>query len=189
MPDKLLGSKIVGGNPADKRSEMDYYPTPPEATIALLNFLEIPSGSHIWEPACGGGHMVRAMESKGYIVTGTDIQTGNDFFNTETPENTDWIITNPPFSLAAEFIEECYKREKPFALLLKSQFWHAKKRYQLFQKHKPDFVLPMTWRPNFMWEKLGNTSPLMDVIWCVWKYPYNAAAPLYEPLLKPEVAG
>ena len=182
-----FSTKIIGANPAEKRSEMDYYPTPPEATIALLDFLEIPKGTKIWEPACGQDHMVNVMRGKGYEVIGTDIQTGNDFFQTDTPDGTEWIITNPPFSLAAEFIEECAKREKNFALLLKSQFWHAKKRYGLFNTYTPDRVLPMTWRPNFKWETLGSSSPLMDVIWCVWHYPYTKSAPLYIPLLKPEV--
>ena len=44
-------TKIVGANPAEKRSEMDFYPTPPEVTEALLQFLDLPKTTVIWEPA------------------------------------------------------------------------------------------------------------------------------------------
>lgn len=37
----------------------------------------------------------------------------------------DWIITNPPFSLAEAFIRRAAELGKPFAFLLKSQYWNA----------------------------------------------------------------
>lgn len=77
--DNLTASRIVGGNTAYKRVASDFYPTPPEATVALMDFLDLPKGTKIWEPACGQGHMVKVMEQMGYAVIGTDIQFGDDF--------------------------------------------------------------------------------------------------------------
>ena len=54
----MLGSRIAGGNTAYFRNKSDYYPTPPEVTQALLNFLNLRPGTKVWEPACGDGHMV-----------------------------------------------------------------------------------------------------------------------------------
>ena len=53
VSDKLFGSRIAGGNSATGRRAWDLYQTPPEATLALLNFLTIPKGAVIWECACG----------------------------------------------------------------------------------------------------------------------------------------
>ncbi len=74
-------SRISGGNSAYGRAKGDFYPTPPEVTYALLDFLDLPRGTRIWEPACGNGDMVREMETWGYQVTGTDISMGQDFLH------------------------------------------------------------------------------------------------------------
>lgn len=180
---ELIGSRICGGNTAYKRNASDFYPTPPEATQALLDFLEIPKSKTIWEPACGEGHMVDVFKENGYTVYATDLQSGTDFLRTES-NNADWIITNPPFSLSEQFIQKCSEYRVPFALLLKSQYWHAAKRASLFERIRPTYVLPLTWRPDFLFKTRGSGSPLMDVIWCVW-YPGTASTE-YVPLNKPK---
>lgn len=81
--DKLLGSRIACGNTAYQRNAQDSYPTPPDVTAALLDFLEIPAGQRIWEPACGAGYMVDVMRARGYDVIGTDIQSGTDFLTAD----------------------------------------------------------------------------------------------------------
>lgn len=190
MMDKLVASRITGGNTAYKRAASDFYPTPPEVTLALLNWLGLRKGARIWEPACGEGHMVRVMEAKGYSVRATDIQTGTDFLAEMLPvDDIDCIITNPPFSLADNFIERCALYNRPFALLLKSQYWHAKKRLHLFQKYQPDYILPLTWRPDFLFGERGGGSPLMDVMWCVWfRNSELNTETRYYPLPKPDIA-
>ena len=49
--DSLQASRIAGGNSAIGRRESDFYPTPPEVTVALLDFLRLPENTVIWEPA------------------------------------------------------------------------------------------------------------------------------------------
>ena len=185
MGSNTLASRIVGGNSAFGRNKSDFYPTPPEATQALLDFLHIPTSMRIWEPACGEGHMVEVMERNGFDVIGTDIQSGTDFLTEEMPDGVGWIITNPPFSLAEDFIKKCSSHDVPFALLLKSQYWHAARRLSLFLDHPPMYVLPLTWRPDFTFKTRGKGSPLMDVIWCVWDV-HNAPTE-YIPLPKPDM--
>lgn len=179
--DNLLGSRISGGNSAYKRVESDFYPTPPEVTSALLDFLKLPAGITIWEPACGQNHMVNVFRDAGYKVIATDIQNGTDFLTAACAE-CDWIITNPPFSIADQFIRQCIHNEKPFALLLKSQYWHAKKRLSLFRSYPPSYILPLTWRPDFMFRQRGGGAPLMDVMWVVWNGNCDTK---YIPLDKP----
>lgn len=187
--DKMTASRISGGNTAYKRVESDFYPTPPDCTAALLNFLDLQRGTRIWEPACGENHMVDVMRGRGYKVTGTDIQSGTDFLTADMIP-CDWIITNPPFSLADKFIERCIEHGKPFALLLKSQYWHAKKRLPLFWQNPPAYICPLTWRPDFMFKTRGKGSPLMDVMWVIWtSRPETRYIPLQRPAQDGEAGG
>lgn len=180
----ITASQIMGGNPGKRRAESDYYPTPPEATQALLDFLKLRHGTKVWEPACGDGDMVAVMDEYGLDVTATDLNAGTDFLLADMPEGTEWIITNPPFSLAEEFIRKSAEHGVPFAMLLKSQYWHAAKRVALFSQITPAYVLPLTWRPDFLFKNHEKRSaPLMDVNWCVW-LPW-AKHTEYIPLKKP----
>lgn len=162
--DDFVGSRIAGGNTAYQRRASDFYPTPPAATIALLKFLNLPGGTTIWEPACGDGHMIKAMQACGYRVIGTDILFGDDFLTTPLRE-CDWIITNPPFSGAEAFIRKCQEHGKPYALLLKIHYWNAAKRKRLFEETKPSHILPLTWRPDFCFRQRGNGRPLTEQAW------------------------
>jgi hypothetical protein len=134
----MKADMIIGAN--GERRERDFYPTPPECTIALLDFMReqclIKPGDWIWEPACGDGAISNVATQKGFNVISTDILTGTDFLTAPTPP-CDWIITNPPFSLATEFVRRASKSGKPFAMLLKSQFWHAGSRLKLFYSNPP----------------------------------------------------
>jgi hypothetical protein len=158
-------------NASNDRREGDFYPTPWEATQALINTGLIPKSHKIWEPACGNGAMVNVLRNNGFDVVGTDIQQGTDFLDPKhlLARNSEWvIITNPPFKLSVEFIQRCSElNPQIFALLLKSQYWHSAKRLKIFRQITPAWVLPLTWRPDFRGgEKGGN--PLMDVLWTVW---------------------
>lgn len=157
---------------------MDFYSTPPEATRALIEFIGW-RGMTIWEPACGDGVMVRELERHGNRVIGTDIATGMDFLRTEAPPGVQAIVTNPPFSAADEFVKHAAELKIPFAFLLKSQYWHAKKRLELFREAPPKYILPLTWRPDFT----GMGGSMMDVAWNVW----IKAGPdtVYKPLRRP----
>lgn len=97
---------IVGYNPKG-RPENDFYPTPREGTVGLLD--NVTFSQHIWEPACGDGAMAKVLREYNYRVVATDIEPrgyGN-------PISTDFlkcnylyapvVITNPPFRLAQEF--------------------------------------------------------------------------------------
>lgn len=175
--------KIVGAN--GDRHANDFYPTPKECTVALLKTELIKYGSKVWEPACGEGHIVKVLEKHGRPCHGTDIQTGTDFLTAKLPFGTDWIITNPPFSLADKFIRKCAEFGVPFALLLKSQYWHSARRKPLFDDITPSYIFPLTWRPDFT----GQGNSLMDMMWCVWlpeAYLNGNVETQYYPLEKPK---
>jgi hypothetical protein len=162
---------VLANRSNEKRRELDYYPTPEDVTEALLRFLKLPKGT-IWEPACGDGAMSKVIEAHGHMVISSDIrQTGYgeggiDFISAPA-RKCDAIITNPPFGLAGDFIRRGTMIAPAVALLFKSQFWHAQKRTELFEQNPPTWILPLTWRPDFMFGERGGAST-MDCLWSVW---------------------
>lgn len=179
--------QIVGGNSAFGRVASDYYPTPPDVTESLLKYLDLPKDVTIWEPACGEGHMVKVLRDAGYLTFASDIRCtgfgkgGIDFLKADKSFG-EWIITNPPFALAEDFIRKARSMDVSFAMLLKSQYWHSKKRFPLFKEITPSAILPLTWRPDFLFKQRGSGSPLMDVMWCVWDKNSQNTSPIYVPL-------
>jgi len=174
------------------RKPADLYPTPVDGTESLmpvLNALMKSHGNRVWEPACGDGRMSRVLEWHGYDVHSTDLRPhsgygkaytdretidgGLDFINDDpekkwgwTPE-VDWVITNPPFSHAEQFILRALSFTPNVAMLLKQTYWNAASRLPLFDNHRPKLVLPCTWRLAFLEDERGK-SPLMDCCWVVW---------------------
>jgi hypothetical protein len=91
------------------RNPNEFYPTPPEATRALLS-VETFDGP-IWEPACGDGAIAQVLADHGHAVVGTDLyaygfgQSGVNFLR-ERQARAKHIVTNPPYGrgLADRFI-------------------------------------------------------------------------------------
>ena len=113
-PHKTIGQFYVRGQaPLANREKDDFYPTPPEMTEALLSVEQF--RDEILEPACGDGAISRVLESHGYSVTSTDLvyrgygEGGRDFLE-EQHGSVPNIITNPPFTLVEEFIENAVSR-------------------------------------------------------------------------------
>lgn len=184
-----MSATIIGGKGKEKRRELDFYPTPIECTIALMDFLKLPKKYFIWEPACGEGDISKALEMYGHKVFSSELRSNTEYecrggidFLKHPNINADAIITNPPFNVADEFIKRAVTFSPVVCMLLKSQYWHAKKRRLFFNEYKPSYILPLTWRPDFS----GGGSSMMDVIWTVW-VEGNVGAK-YQPLEKPDIS-
>lgn len=185
-----MNGTILSNRSAVDRNKTDFYATPPEVTVALLEFLEskklISPQATIWEPAAGSLAMAKVMLAREYRVVVSDLHpqvpwmVSIDFLHWD--ERCDWIITNPPFSKATKFITHALKLGKPCAFLLKSQFWHAKSRLDLFRENPPSYVLPLTWRPDFLYGAKSG-SPTMECLWTVWA---GEDETIYYPLEKPK---
>ena len=185
-----MNGTILSNRSAVDRNKTDFYATPSEVTVALLDFLEseglISPPARIWEPACGSLAIVEVMLDREYRVVWSDLHPQFDYMLPldflSANEKCDWIITNPPFSKATEFITRALELGKPCAFLLKSQFWHAKSRLRLFRENPPAYVLPLTWRPDFLYGAKSG-SPTMECLWTVWIPGKHDS--IYYPLEKP----
>jgi hypothetical protein len=129
---------IVGTSPG--RPDGDFYPTPPEATEALLR-VETFCGT-LWEPACGDGAISRVLEAHGHRVRSSDLvdrgygETGVDFllFPNAGAGCVTSVVTNPPYCLAEAFVTTSLTvaRDK-VAMLLKLAFLEGVARKALFE--------------------------------------------------------
>jgi hypothetical protein len=120
------GKNFSANNASGKRKKSDFYETPYSITRHLLNVEDFDYNLTICEPACGDGAIVKVLQEKTHNVVFYDIEKN---FLTET-EHYDYIVTNPPFSIAYEFIQKAkIVAKKKFALLLPLSYLHGKKRY------------------------------------------------------------
>jgi len=80
---RLSGTVLSGGKSNTReRVENDFYATPINATLSLLD--HEPLSGKILEPACGQGHIIKAIllrYPKEKIIHGSDIVRRTDIFN------------------------------------------------------------------------------------------------------------
>ena len=157
------------------------YSTPAWVTQALIPHL--PKGiDTVWECAAGTGQMVSALKAAGFQVYGSDLQDGIDFLAAPAlPEpDIDAIITNPPFELATEFIERALRMTEPnagtVAMLLRTDFEHAKSRTHLFRDN-PTFRKKVVLLRRITWfdpgpDRVGK-SPSFNHSWYVFDHRHE----------------
>jgi hypothetical protein len=132
--------KCFSGVNRGQRKKSDGYFTPYSITQQLLDVEDF-DGS-ILEPAAGKGAIVNVLSGPSGIpdadIEAYDVE--RDFLK-ETRQF-DCIITNPPFSLAQEFILQAKKvAKKKIAMLLPLSYLHGEKRYREIYSDQKCFPL------------------------------------------------
>ncbi|MBS8228177.1 hypothetical protein [Vannielia litorea] len=167
---------------------LDYFPTPPWATRALTRRIWGAERLTAWEPACGEMHMARVLRESFRSVAATDIvdygagQDGERDFLLDWPdgrEEVDWIITNPPFNRAAEFVHRALDMARfGCAMLLRTAFLESAGRYHdIFARTPPNETLIFAERVVMASGLLLDPS---QPYWCAreakWKQPSTATS-------------
>lgn len=159
-------------NSGHERKERDLYETPEWATLALVPHIRIKPGMNVYEPAAGGGKMVAALVKAGFVVDADDIADGRDFLECERAEHSA-IITNPPYEHAVEFICRALRLSIPtrglVAMLLRTDFDHAKTRQDLFGDH-PAFAKKVVLTKRIKWFEDSVGSPSFNHAWFIWDW-------------------
>lgn len=136
----VLGSSI---HSTVERADHDFYATDPRALELFLAQEKL--APKVWECACGEGHLSKVLTAHGYNVKSTDLidrgfgQGGVDFLQFRGSWDGD-ILTNPPFSLAFDFVKkavEVVTEGHKVVMLLRLQFLEGKARRVFFDSAPP----------------------------------------------------
>lgn len=181
-----------------RRKKRDFYETPAWCTHAILGYLV----KHTWiedrsfisalEPACGSGaisdvllstfnHRIKLCEfdlsPKGNAKKRAAFRL--NFLKTSPTAGYDLVISNPPYSLAEEFIKHSLRwvhDDGKVAMLLRLNFLESQKRASWLRQHTPDvYVLPR--RPSFT----GGGTDATAYAWMVWHKRSQLDGPFARP--------
>lgn len=196
----VMQNRRPGAAPPDRAGGLDFFPTPPWATRALIEHLNIwgdVSTESALDPACGQGHMVRPLAEAFGRVKGSDIHDYGvpeqdaivDFLKLGDPSaglfdlappawlqpgGVDWIITNPPFKRAADFARQGLTIARVgVALLVRIAFLEGGVRHRaLFAPHPPEWILQFAERVPMLEGRLDpEASSATAYCWIVWLQP------------------
>lgn len=176
----MTGISLAAGNKTHSIQErgVDLYETPACAVDALLAVEKLPH--HIWEPACGRGAIVDILRRHGHTVWATDLcdhgcresQFKVDFLlERQSRIDVEAIVTNPPFSLAQQFVERALSLAPKVVMLLRLGFLESERRTPILDNGKLARVLvfkkrlPMMHRDGWAGPK---SSSAMAFAWYVW---------------------
>lgn len=159
----------------------DDFPTPPWATRGLLEYvLETKSLKTMTclEPACGAGHMVKVLkEYFGEVNYADAYHYGygpiRDFLTYPYEANAvDWVITNPPFRLAEEFVLRALTVARSgVAILARTVFLESSGRYrEIFQPSPPTTFAQFVERVPMVRGRLdAKATTATGYAWFVWE--------------------
>lgn len=174
-------SHAVMSQRVEAQDSLDDFPTPPWATRALIEHIvgktAVTSLSCL-EPACGAGHMSKVLKEYFAAVQSGDIANYGygevrDFLTYPYATDTyDWIITNPPFRLAEEFVLRALTLARVgVAILARTVFLESSGRYRaIFENTPPAIFAQFVERVPMVKGRLDKSATTATgYCWLVWK--------------------
>lgn len=172
----------------------DDFPTPPWATRALIEHVVGSAGLRelsCLEPACGRGYMSRPlMEYFGTVQSSDAHHYGygpvRDFLRYPFEAlSHDWVITNPPFRLAEEFVNRALTVARVgVAILARTVFLESAGRYEdIFLPSPPTKFAQFVERVPMVKGRLDRkASTATGYAWFVWeKQPMTTPRLMWVP--------
>lgn len=159
----------------EQKQPLDFFETPEAATLALLDFIRI--DGPVFEICAGTGKIAKVLRKAGYEVKTNDscTQFKTDYRKDVSKagastgwqpyKDSDWIITNPPFSKAIEIVSNTVNKKKKCAFLLRLSFLEPTKRRGKFLSECPPNKLIVLPRISFTGD--GKTD-WMPCAWFIW---------------------
>lgn len=203
----INGARSIMGSRHEPDDSLDFFPTPPWATRALMERVFVQLGGidgvaasirasawKVWEPACGEGHMLSVLEEYFRQADGSDIHNYNgnaviDFLGAHDLDSMSkyhWIVTNPPFGeLSTRFVLRALELASVgVAMFFRSQ-WAVEgiDRYErIFKNRPPTLCAFFVERVNLCkgrWDPDGTTATAY--CWLVWVKDRLPMAPFWIP--------
>lgn len=175
-------SHAVTAQRIEPKDSPDDFPTPPWATRALIEHVIGDStalrGMSCLEPACGAGHMAKVLKEYFHDVRCSDAYhygygPVRDFLTYPYETNAvDWVITNPPFRLAEEFVLRALTvARKGVAILARTVFLESVGRYKsIYTKAPPTKFAQFVERVPMIRGRLDiKATTATGYAWFVWE--------------------
>jgi phospholipid N-methyltransferase len=168
----IKGKNFSCNNCKGLRKKSDLYETPYSLTRLLLDRVKL-QGS-ILEPSCGHGAIVKVLTEYSYKPKYYDLVQYNNSYQSKDflteKKHFDTIITNPPFSLAYQFIQHSKQICNEIFFLLPLSYLHGKQRYDNIYTDK-SFPLKKIYvftRYPMLGEKLNDNGKLNTgmIVYC-----------------------
>lgn len=169
--------KCFSGVNRGQRKKSDFYQTPIGLTKQLIEHEYFNKNKVVLNPACGDFMIGRALRESGFKhIHESDIRMGADFLKLSNNYKYDYLIENPPFSLAFEFIQKAKEIIKyKFAYLLPLSYLHGQKRYEskiFTDKNYPLSKIYVFTRYPLLTDKIRNDGKyetgMIAYIWAIW---------------------
>lgn len=161
-------------NRGAKRRDRDFYETPAWCTEAIVKEMAWGYEPSVWEPAAGSGAIADVIKRSvpHACVKSTDIapqscsvEQGDFFTDFEFRSKWDFIITNPPFSLAQEFIDRSLDLANCVVMLLPLSFMGSKKRRDWWRARPYTAIHYLSQRPSFTGDGKTDAECYAWVVW------------------------
>jgi hypothetical protein len=175
-------SHAVMAQRTEPKDSPDDFPTPPWATRGLiehiLNNKRLLAAQSCLEPACGAGHMAKVLKEYFREVHCSDAHEYGygdirDFLTYPYEANAvDWVITNPPFRLAEEFVLRALRvARQGVAILARTVFLESIGRYEgIFRHDPPTKFAQFTERVPMVKGRLDSkATTATGYAWLVWE--------------------
>lgn len=179
-------SHAVMAQRAEPHDSLDFFPTPPWSTRALCEHVIDIRDQDVWEPACGEGHMAKRLGEYAGSVLASDVHPYGfggvrDFLiPMQGDPRPDWIITNPPFRLAEQFVTRGLEiATQGVAVLVRSVFIESVSRYEnLFRYTPPAIMAQFVERVPMVKGRVDRTaSTATSYCWLIWIVGQNPGIP------------
>jgi hypothetical protein len=147
----------------------DEFYTPVYAIEPILKYIK--PNSVIWCPFDTlESNFVKVLVQAGHRPYFTNIKTGTDFFLKEPPIDTDYIISNPPYSLKKEVFKRLFQLKIPFAMLVGVVgIFESKDRFKMFKENDFEvmyFDKRIAYFRNYSDQKPSLNPPFSSVYIC-----------------------
>jgi hypothetical protein len=211
------GNRAIMSSRQEPDDSLDFFPTPPWATRALIErviqsadvgIVDAPLAEYtLWEPACGEGHMAEVLREYTSDVLATDVfdygygDATLDFtsdLEAGAHADRDFIVTNPPFGAKSEeFVLQALRLARVgVAMFVRLQWLETVGRYErIFKDNPPTLIAFFAERVNLCkgrWDPEGGTATAY--IWLVWikgeapRAPFWIAPGCREAFTRPDDA-
>lgn len=149
-------------NRGSVRVDRDFYPTPTYTVRSLLDHMDLTKVNSFLEPCRGEDSIFKQVNVKEKYWA--ELSLGVDYLTTVF-NKVDLIITNPPFTLAKEFLKKSLAESDCVCYLLRINYLGSKIRKPFWKEiGTPNKLLVLSKRPSFIKGKTDAT----EYAWFCW---------------------